>query len=397
MTRTLPRNTWLYFLAQSINLTCAVMSVTMAPIAGASLSPVPWMATIPYGVQFLCVMIVTWPASGIMAVMGRKRAFLLATIPLAASGATGFLALQMKHFSLLVISHAFLGIYIAFANFNRFAATDDVAPEQKPRAISLVVAGGVIAALVAPLLTTLLKDAGNLHTFSACYGAFVALALVSLLLNLLTRPAKHRPAHLPHAALKTTAVLPALKDRTVQLAIATAALGYGLMNLLMVQASMHMSNIHVHFSDISAAIQWHVLAMFAPSFITGRLMQRFGVKTIVSVGIILILASSAINLASAAYLVLTASLIVLGIGWNFTYVGGSALLTHALEDRQDIAMRVQGLNDLGIAVMATLGAFAPALLLASIGWTGTNTLSIVLCLALLALSMPERTRQRPGR
>lgn len=386
MTRILPHNTWLYFLAQSINLTCAVMSVTMAPIASATLAPDPWMSTIPYGCQFLFVMLMTYPASRIMAATGRKKAFLLATLPLAASGIAGFLAIEKGTFILLVISHCLLGTYIAFANFNRFAATDGIASTLKSLAISLVVAGGVVAAIIGPLLTSQLKDIEGLRAFSACYGAFIGLAVISLILNLLTSNTQISARKTHEVPAHSVSTLSIVKNKAVLSAIAIAAVGYGLMNLLMIQASMHMSHMHVHFSDISAAIQWHVLAMFAPSFITGRLMQRFGLKTIVFVGIVLILASSALNIASADYAVLTASLIMLGVGWNFTYVGGSALLAHALEETPEHAMKVQGLNDLGISIMATAGAFAPAFLLTRIGWTGTNLLSMLLCVVLLAFS-----------
>jgi len=193
MNHRLPFRTYLYFLAQSVNLTTAVMSVTMAALVGATLAPEPWMSTIPYGFQFLFVMIMTYPASRLMSIIGRKKSFLLATIPLAASGVAGFLAVERGLFLLLVAAHSLLGVYIAFANFNRFAATDGIFADLKPRAISLVVAGGVLAAIIGPLLTDNLKDFGSLQSFSACYAAFVGLAVVSLVLNLLVTEAAAHP------------------------------------------------------------------------------------------------------------------------------------------------------------------------------------------------------------
>lgn len=393
----LPYKTYLYFLAQSINLTTAVMSVTMAALVGGSLAPEPWLSTVPYGFQFLFVMLFTLPASRLMAAIGRKKSFLLASLPLAVSGVVGYWAIEMKQFSWLVASHALLGIYIAFANFNRFAATDGLNNRLKPRAISLVVAGGVLAAVSGPMLIRGLKSSSFGQEFAACYAAFTVLALVSLMLNLLIKEVK--PSH--GAALgeksRGQALGLVLHNKTLAIAICIAAIGYGIMNLLMIQASMHMSHLHVHFSDISTAIQWHVLAMFAPSFFTGFLIQKFGLKTIAISGIVLLLLSSLANIVAHTYTALSLSLLTLGLGWNFTYVGGSALLSNCLEGKPQ-AMAVQGLNDLGVSIFATLGAFAPAFLFSFAGWSGTNILAGLICLTLLLLSLiyiPPQTSGKP--
>ncbi|KAB0623567.1 MFS transporter [Castellaniella defragrans] len=408
MSSKLPFATYLYFLAQSINLTTAVMSVAMAAIVGASLTPSLWLSTVPYGFQFLCVMLMTVPASRLMKRIGRKPAFLLAALPLALSGAAGYLAVDRSSFALLIVAHALLGSYIAFANFNRFAATDGLDARLKPRAISLVVAGGVLAALAGPLLADRLKDVAGYAPFALCYAAFTGLALLSFLVHLAVREAPG-PARLPaaggghggtdgqagadgyagvgghggadgHAGAAWRAVR---RSPALGAAIAVGALGYGIMNLLMVQASLHMASLHMHFSAVGTAIQWHVVAMFAPSFFTGAIIGRLGLRAVIVGGILLLITASVLNLLSDGYAMLVASLVVLGLGWNFTYVGGSALLARVLGE-QPHAIEVQGLNDLGLSVMATAGAFLPALLLQGLGWAGTNLACIGLCLALLA-------------
>ncbi|MGB3424854.1 MAG: MFS transporter [Castellaniella sp.] len=383
MTPMLPFRTYLYFLAQSINLTTAVMSVAMAAIVGASLTPSLWLSTVPYGFQFLFVMLMTVPASRLMKRIGRKPAFLLATLPLALSGVTGYLAVGRASFALLIVSHALLGTYIAFANFNRFAATDGLDAQIKPKAISLVVAGGVLAALTGPLLADRLKDAAGYAPFALCYAAFIGLALLSFLVHLSVKesPDAARPqaAVAGHAGAAWDVIR---RTPALAAAIAVGALGYGIMNLLMIQASLHMAGLHMHFSDVGTAIQWHVVAMFAPSFFTGAIIGRLGLRTVIAGGILLLIAASILNLLSNDYFMLVASLVVLGLGWNFTYVGGSALLARILGE-QPHAIEVQGLNDLGLSVMATAGAFLPALLLQGLGWTGTNLACIMLCLALL--------------
>ncbi|MFJ3149492.1 MFS transporter [Pseudomonas putida] len=381
MNSTLPRRTYLYFTAQSINLTTAVMSVTMAAIVGAALAPDAAWSTVPYGFQFLCLMLATYPVSRLMSRIGRKKAFMLGAIPLTLSGVSGFLAVEHQHFPTLVLSHSALGVYIAFANFNRFAATDNLSQALKPKALSLVVAGGVIAAVVGPTLTEWLRDVGGYPLFSLCYAAFVGLALLSLLIALC----------LPNDAGKASAVNSAAKPASVRaepagpsvvVAMAVAALGYGIMNLLMIQASMHMKHMHEDFTDVRLAIQWHVIAMFAPSFFTGAIIQRLGIKTTICAGLALLIGCSAMNIWSHSYAMMTLALIALGLGWNLTYVGGGALLAQSLQN-SPAAMQMQGKNDLAIAIFATLGAFSPSLLLSSVGWDGTNAICMVLCLGLL--------------
>ncbi|APO83969.1 MFS transporter [Pseudomonas putida] len=380
MSSTLPRRTYLYFTAQSINLTTAVMSVTMAAIVGAALAPAATWSTVPYGFQFLCLMLATYPVSRLMSRIGRKRAFMLGSIPLAVSGISGYLAVQYQHFPMLVISHSALGIYIAFANFNRFAATDNLAQNLKPKALSLVVAGGVIAAVVGPALTEWLRDVGAYPLFSLCYAAFVGLAVMSLL-TAACLPGDTGTASNDRAAKPAGTTAEPLSP-VVAVAMAVAALGYGIMNLLMIQASMHMKHMHEDFSDVRLAIQWHVIAMFAPSFFTGAIIHKLGIRATICLGLGLLIGCTAMNMWSHSYAMMTLSLIALGLGWNLTYVGGGALLAQTLQN-SPAAMQMQGKNDLAIAVFATIGAFSPSLLLGTVDWDGTNAICMALCIVLL--------------
>ncbi|MFK3820041.1 MFS transporter [Pseudomonas sp. NPDC089407] len=381
MNSTLPRRTYLYFTAQSINLTTAVMSVTMAAIVGAALAPDAAWSTVPYGFQFLCLMLATYPVSRLMSRIGRKKAFMLGAIPLALSGVSGFLAVEHQHFATLVLSHSALGVYIAFANFNRFAATDNLSQALKPKALSLVVAGGVIAAVVGPTLTEWLRDVGGYPLFSLCYAAFVGLALLSLLIALCLPNDASRASAANSVATPATSRTEPLSPSVI-VAMAVAALGYGIMNLLMIQASMHMKHMHEDFTDVRLAIQWHVIAMFAPSFFTGAIIQRLGIRTTICAGLALLIGCSALNIWSHSYAMMTVALIALGLGWNLTYVGGGALLAQSLQN-SPAAMQMQGKNDLGIAIFATIGAFSPSLLLSTVGWDGTNAICMALCIGLL--------------
>ncbi|RMO86435.1 hypothetical protein ALQ33_01040 [Pseudomonas syringae pv. philadelphi] len=387
MTSTLPRRTYLYFTAQSINLTTAVMSVTMAAIVGSALAPEAGLSTVPYGFQFLFLMLATYPVSRLMSRIGRKKAFMLGSIPLVMSGISGFWAVEHQHFPTLIFSHAALGVYIAFANFNRFAATDNLDQKLKPKAISLVVAGGVIAAVVGPTLTELLRDLGGYSLFSLCYASFVGLAALSLLtaaclpgdpITAVTLREKETSAK-----ARSDSITP-----TIVIAMAVAAVGYGVMNVLMIQASMHMRHMHQDFSDVRLAIQWHVIAMFAPSFFTGVVIEKIGISTTICAGLIMLIGCAAINMGSSSYEVMILSLIILGLGWNLTYVGGGALLAQARQNHSSV-MKMQGKNDLAIAICATVGAFSPSLLLSTLGWVGTNAICMALCIVLLVATAAQ--------
>ncbi len=395
MNTPLPFRTWLYFRAQSINLTTAVMSVAMAAIVGANIGGNDSLATLPYGVQFLTLMLATYPPSRLMSRLGRRRAFLIGNVFLAVAGALGYLAVQHESLVLLAIAHGSLGIYIAFANFNRFAATDGLREGLRSRAMSLVVAGGVLAALIGPLASSVLWNIPGYGHFALSYSLFIPLAMLSTCLALLLPESVSRPPH--ETADKDDIALPhrQLKQRRVLRAIAVSALGYGVMNLLMIQASLHMHAQDTPFHDVNTAIQWHVLAMFMPSFFTGRLIHRLGHQFMITLGLGLLITTALLNVATEGWLSMALTLIVLGPGWNFTYIGGGALLAHTLGNSSQ-AMRLQGINDMAIAVMATLGAFLPAVLQATIGWQTTNLIVAALCTLMLVWVMRVLSRRRHG-
>lgn len=378
----LPYQTYLYFVGQAINLTAAVMSVTMAAIVGSMLAPQQSLSTLPYGFQFLFVMLATYPVAKMMERVGRKKSFLVGVIPLAAAGMTGFAAVEYGSFSALIASHALLGIYIAFGNFSRFAATDNLKPSLKPKALSLVVAGGVLAAVLGPALTELFREVPGYSLFSLCYAALTGLAIV-LAFVMVSLP--RDPMAGTNRQVSTTASVVAAPSpqarASVLIAISASALGYGVMNLLMLQASSHMVHLGEEFGNIKFAIQLHVLAMFLPSFLTGLLIQKVGAKNVICTGLLMLLGSTVLNIVAPTYFNMIVALIVLGVGWNFTYVGGGALLNEA--SPEEARCGIQGKNDLAIAVCATVGAFAPSILLDIIGWEVTNLLSFIACASLL--------------
>jgi predicted MFS family arabinose efflux permease len=374
----LPLSTVILVLAQALNLTTAVLSVTIAAIVGGLLVDDPAYSTVPYGLQFASVMLFTFPASWLMKQVGRKKVFLIGACCLFLAGLCGFFAIQNHNFYGLMLAHGLLGLYIAIANFYRFAATDGLEGKLKSSALSFVVSGGVLAAFLGPWIASHLKSVDGYRDFALCYASLSLIAILTVALISAWRPIIS-PAASPTATVEDSAQKPL--GLSVTFAIVAAAWGYFCMNLLMIQSSL-MMHASVAFEHVSHAMSSHVLAMFLPSFFVGYLIQYMGERRLILLGYFALFIVTYINLFYQGYQAIYTSLIVLGIGWNFMYVAGGALLTKQLNANN--THRWQGINDTMIALLATLGAFLPAPLLATLGWKMTNLvlLSLTICLLL---------------
>ncbi len=375
--RTLPWSTYLLTLAQALNLTAAVISVTIAALIGTKLAATAALSTIPYGIQFAAVMLFTYPVSMLMRRYGRRSIFSVGAVFLIFAGVTGYIAVSKENFFLLIAAHGLLGIYIACANFYRFAAVDYLPVQVKARAISLVVAGGVLAAIIGPVIASSLRQVSGFTDFSVCYAALSALGILTLLLMAIWTPPKTT-----QMLEESTNANPTVQSHSWNIAIVTAILssagGYFVMNLMMVQASLVMKNI-CSFDASSRAIQGHVLAMFAPSFITGSFITFVGLRQAIIFGFVLLIGAAGLGMMDIRYDIVFLSLILVGLGWNLVFVGGGTLLTQTISDQE--RHRWQGINDTLIAACATLGAFLPAPLFASLGWNATNMMVLPLCFA----------------
>jgi MFS family permease len=351
------------------------------------LAPDAAWATVPYGVQFAAVLACTYPVSALMRKLGRRPVFLGSAVLLMLAGCAGMLALQEQSFAGLVLAHALVGAYVACANFFRFAAVDGLQEPARAQALSWVVAGGVLAALAGPLMANTLRQVPGFTEFAWVYGGLMGLGLAQLALMTVWKPAGRAPESVAMVQKSPAAAgPPSTKSNYTRkegprlaLAIATAAGGYLVMNLLMVQTSLVLQDL-CSFEMSARAIQMHVLAMFAPSYVTGWLIGRWGLRVVISAGLLLLVLAAALGVTlSPSYEAAIAGLFLLGLGWNLSYVGGSALLAQAAPERE--RHRWQGIHETVTAAAATAGAFLPAPLLAHAGWSGTNGLALGLCIA----------------
>ncbi|MEN5174414.1 MFS transporter [Acinetobacter higginsii] len=386
----LPRYVYYLLAAQAFNLIAAVLSVTVAAIVGLKLAPTQALATVPYGLQFLAMLLTTFIFSFLMKKLGRHLVFQFGCVCLFLAGVLGYLALQQQQFYLLCLSHFSLGLFISTANFYRFAASDRLATDLIPKATAMVISGGVIAAIIAPMLAIQFQQVAGLPDFTAIYFIFSVLALLlSPILYLWNK--KFQRQQIQQVLIEPTQRRK-LPSTLIIAAVISGAFAYYIMNVMMIMSSLHLKEHHsFHYASIS--IQLHVLAMFIPSFFVSKLIQRWGTHTTIYVGFALLMLSSLIPMFGQVGIYINAALIVLGVGWNFAYSGASTLLAGLNEQQKH---RIQGINETGIALFATFGAFLPAPILSSLGWINANLLALCMSLIVFILLVILIRRDQPS-
>ena len=369
-----PVNRHLLLLAvcQGLFLTNNVTFMAINGLVGLSLAPLGWMATLPVTGYVVGAALSAMPVARLQARVGRKRAFQVGLVVAALSAALCAFAVTIGSFWLLVGSTLVAGFYSANAALYRFAGPELVATQFKERAISLVLAGGIAGAFIGPNLASAAR--GWLAVpFAGAYLALVGVALVSLgVLSFIRFPTHVRPA----GGTSGGRPLAELARQPVFIvAVAAAALGYGVMNLLMAATPIAMQQCRHPFESAALVLEWHVLGMFVPSFFTGHLIKRFGALPVMGVGVVLNFVCVAVALSGVDLMQFLVALVALGVGWNFLYTGGTTLFTQAY--RPEEKNRAQGAMDLCVFSTMAVSSFASGALITTQGWTWLNLGSLV--------------------
>ena len=375
-------------LANTILGSAFPMQLILGGLTGLMLAPTPGLATLPAAVQTLAALIAAAPFSLLMGRMGRRAGFALGAVITLLAGITATHALYAQSFVLLCAAHFLMGAGWAAFQYFRFAAGEVVDTKWRPVAISLMLSSLLIAALVGPQIFIVAKDALAPIPFAGAYAAVAIIAVLGLVpLAIVRMPL---PARAPQSAnAGRFAALSALRRRPIKRAVGIGAVSQGVMVFLMVPTPLAM--IACGFTEDTAGdvIRWHIVAMFAPSFFTGFLIQRFGAQTIAVTGLAMIIASAIGAAMGITAVHFYGALIVLGLGWNFAFIGATALLDAAVPEAEKAA--VQGANDTVIALVSTICAFAAGFVISSLGWAVLAMISggiVLLALALLALDRP---------
>ncbi|MDR0776928.1 MAG: MFS transporter [Azonexus sp.] len=359
------RNIFLLALSQAAMMTTISLVLSSSAWVGAHLSS-PNFATLPLASQYLGTLAMLYPAARLMERYGRRFTFcggaLLGTIGLACAA----LGVRLGNFALFAAAGFLIGGFGAVGQYYRFAAIDSVAAERKSLAISWTLSGGLLAAVAGPTLARWTKDALD-PPFFASFLALTGIALLAAVLALgLSLPPMARVEN--EQTQRSWSEI--ARHPKLLMAILGSVVGYAMMNLLMTATPLAMMCSRLGFAQTAEVIQWHVVAMFAPSFFAGALIQRCGILLVMLLGCLLHLGSIALTQMGNELLHFEAALILLGIGWNFLYIGATALLTESC--RKEEAARVQALNDTLVFLGVTAATLFSGALVNALGWQRLN-------------------------
>jgi len=337
-------------------------------ILGVSMAPSPGLATLPLTSYVVGLALGTLPIGWIARRFGRRAAFLVGSFSGVLTGVLAATATLVWSFPLLCVSAMFGGMYAAASQSYRFAATDGASPSLQPRLIAWVMTGGVLAGVLGPQLVQHTMDFWPQHLFAATY---IGQAIVALIAMAVLAGVEPPPPSLTAVDQKSGR---ALGEIVAQPQFVVAAIcgtvSYGLMNMVMTAAPLAMKMCGLSLSQSNLGIQWHVLAMYAPSFFTGSLIGRLGASRVVAVGLALEVAAALVDLAGITVVHFWTGLVLLGVGWNFGFIGASAMVVAA--HRPEERTKVQSFNDFVVFGTMAVGSFASGQMLAGGGWSLVN-------------------------
>ncbi len=386
------KNLWLLAAAQGLFLTNNVVFIAINGLVGLSLAPLGWMATLPVMGYVVGGALSTGLVARSQARWGRKVSFQMGLMVAMASALLCAAALFVGSFWLLVLATVVAGYYSANGQLYRFAAGELAAAAFREKAVSLVLAGGLIGAIAGPNLANHARDALNVPFL----GAYLALAVVALLSMGIIGGIKFPPEPPKKAGTGTGRPLGEIMRQPVFI-VATlgAALGYGVMNLLMAATPLAMQMCGMPFSDAALVLEWHVIGMFAPGFFTGHLIKRFGVLQVMGVGVALNGVCIAIALSGQDLHQFLVALFLLGVGWNFLFTGSTTLAMQAY--RPEEKDKAQAAINFWVFATMAVTSFASGALVTTQGWTLLNIGSTVpVALTGVALMWLAAQRRRAG-
>ena len=352
--------------------TCGVTLIAVTGLAGFALATDKSLATIPLTCYVIGSAITTIPASLLMNAIGRRAGFQVGTVIGMAGAALCALAIYLAQFWLLCAGMMVMGVYTAFGKYYRFAAADVAEVSFKAKAISLTLTGGILGGIFGPEMAK--RTTGHFNDHLIYLGPYISLIFVCLLATLILM--RLDIPNLSAAERKEPGrPLGQVMAQPVFIVAALASmLSYGIMNLMMTSTPLAMRAHDHHFNDAAFVLQWHMLGMYGPSFFTGSLVSRFGVLNVILAGCVLMLGCVVAALSGTTLLNFWMALFVLGLGWNFMYVGGSALLTEAYTPAE--RAKTQAANDFLVFLTMAISSMSSGVLLNKSGWHAVNYGSI---------------------
>ncbi len=384
------RNITVLALAQALFMSMQSMGIATTPLAAYTLLDADhkWMATVPIFLMHLSLMATSFPASFLMAAVGRRAGFTAGGVLGVICGVLGVVAIFKQSFPLLCLASCFQGAQGAFFHYFRLAAADAAAPSNRARAISLVMAGGVLAGFLGPQTAKWTVDSLSV-TFAGVYLTSAAFSIMVMCLIQFVRIPMLSAAEKAEPGRPISEIIRQPKYRV---ALASSVFGYAVMTLTMSATPLAMLACGFGFPDSATVIQFHVVAMFLPSFFTGTLINRFGVLPIILAGGVIMLGCAIVNLMGVGFINFLVANVLVGLGWNFAYVGGSTLLTSTY--RASERAKVQASHDFTVYAATATAAALSGMLAAKAGWFVINLAAIPLMVTIIVASFWQMQRER---
>ena len=366
------RNLWLMTAAHGLFLTNNVLFVAVNGLVGLSLAPFSWMATLPILGYVVGGALSTGPVASSQARWGRKVSFQIGLVVAFFSALLATYAVLDKNFWLLVAATVVAGYYNANGQLYRFAAAELAQPAYRERAVSMVLAGGIVGGVFGPNLAQWTQHLGD-APFAAAYAALSVVALIAMVvISKVTFPAV--PPRIPGASGgRPLRVI--MRQPVFIVSTAAAALGYGVMNILMAASPIAMQICGHPFKDAALVLEWHIIGMFAPGFFTGHLIRRFGIIPILITGVLLNLLCIAIALSGVEVMHFLIAMFLVGVGWNFLFTAGTALSLNAYQPEEKD--KVQGAINFCVFGVMIITSFSSGALITTQGWALLNYISLI--------------------
>ncbi|HBF63678.1 MAG TPA: MFS transporter [Gammaproteobacteria bacterium] len=366
--------------AQCFGQTAAPILVLLGGLIGAQIAPSANLMTLPLAFMIIGTAATTAPASMLMARVGRKIGFLFGSGLAVFASLLAALGVYQQSFAVFCLAAFLIGSYLAFLQQYRFAVAESVAPDAVPKSLSILMLAGIVAALLGPEVGRRFSSVDGLPDFVGSFLGLAVMMAMSFFILLLffrdteiqadTSAGDERPLGL------------VLRQPTVILAIASAVVGYTIMSLIMTATPVSMHELDQHSLDATTwVVQSHILAMYIPSFFSGFLISRFGVLRIIQCGFLLMLICVVVGWGRPELMHYFGSMVLLGVGWNFLFLGGTTLLTQSY--RMSERFKVQATNDFMIFGLQAVGSLGAGMLLATLGWNGVLAFSLPWLLVLI--------------
>ena len=382
------RNVALLALSQAMLITGTSLLLATCALVGMTLTSIKSLATLPLALLFLAQMATTIPASLYMQRVGRRLGFITSAVFGMAGAAIATIGIFKAEFSIFCFGTILIGVFNGFGQYYRFAAAETAPEEYRSRAISYVLAGGLIAAFAGPNLAKWSRQLLP-EEFAGSFAILIGIYLLALGIAFFLRMPE------PGAAARATGGRPLgeiARQPAYLVAVASAMVGYGVMNFIMIATPLAMHDYAHPFSDTAFVIQWHVFGMFAPSFFTGQLIRRFGTANIMLAGVVLLGLCVGINFTGIAVIHFWSSLIFLGLGWNFMFVGATTLLTETYFLNEKA--KAQALNDFIVFGTVTLTSFSSGAVQNILGWKTINMAVIPFLILIVFANLWLRRKQK---